>query len=46
MPANEIYHLFIPETMGQERGIPEMVASTKLMDDLKSFTEASLIAKE
>ncbi|MCS1291151.1 phage portal protein [Escherichia coli] len=45
MPANEIYHLFIPETMGQERGIPEMVASTKLMDDLKSFTEASLIAK-
>ncbi|HCI6795733.1 TPA: phage portal protein [Klebsiella quasipneumoniae subsp. quasipneumoniae] len=45
MPANEIYHLFVPDAMGQERGIPEMVASTKLMEDLKNFTDASLVAK-
>ncbi|EOU9592087.1 phage portal protein [Klebsiella aerogenes] len=45
MPASEIFHLFVPEAMGQERGIPEMVASTKLLEDLQSFTEASLIAK-
>lgn len=45
IPASEIFHYFIPEAMGQERGIPDLIATSKLMEDLKNFTEASLVAK-
>ena len=45
IPASEICHYFIADVQGQERGIPDLVATTKLIEDLKSFTEAALIAK-
>lgn len=45
IPASEICHYFIPQAMGQERGIPDMISTTKTMEDLKNFTEATLIAK-
>lgn len=45
IPASEIYHYFVPDVMGQERGIPDGVSTSKTMEDLKNFTEAALIAK-
>lgn len=45
IPASEICHYFIPDQQGQERGVPDMVATGKLMEDLKNFTEAALTAK-
>lgn len=45
IPANEICHYFIADQMGQERGIPDLVASSKLIEDLTNFTEAALTAK-
>ncbi|HHI9303329.1 TPA: phage portal protein [Escherichia coli] len=45
IPAKEICHYFIPQQMGQERGIPDMISTSKTMEDLKNFTEAALIAK-
>lgn len=45
VPANEIYHYFIADQMGQERGIPDMISTAKTMEDLKNFTEAALVAK-
>lgn len=45
IPASEICHYFIADAMGQERGVPDMVSTTKIMDDLKNFTEAALVAK-
>jgi len=44
IPASEICHYFIADGI-QERGIPDMVATSKLMEDLKNFTEAALTAK-
>ena len=45
IPAKEICHYFIPTQQGQERGIPDMISTSKTMEDLKNFTEAALIAK-
>ncbi|WP_044177705.1 phage portal protein [Phytobacter massiliensis] len=45
IPASEICHYMISDSMGQERGIPDMISTTKTMEDLKNFTEATLIAK-
>lgn len=45
IPANEICHYFVTDTVGQERGIPDFVATSELLKDLKSFTEATIIAK-
>lgn len=45
IPASEIYHYFVPDQVGQERGIPDGVSTSKTMEDLKNFTEAALIAK-
>ncbi|GEM_PF-387085 len=45
IPASEICHYFIADQQGQERGLPDMVATSKLMEDLKNFTEAALTAK-
>ena len=45
IPASEICHYYIADQSGQERGIPDMVATSKLMEDLKNFTEAALTAK-
>lgn len=45
IPASEICHYFIPSQQGQERGVPDMISTSKTMEDLKNFTEAALIAK-
>ncbi|MGU4363274.1 phage portal protein [Escherichia coli] len=45
IPANEICHYFIADQQGQERGLPDLVATSKLIEDLKNFTEAALTAK-
>ncbi|HDC4284586.1 phage portal protein [Enterobacter cloacae] len=45
IPASEICHYFIADQVGQERGLPDLVASSKLIEDLKNFTEAALTAK-
>lgn len=45
IPASEICHYFIADQQGQQRGIPDLVASSKLIEDLKNFTEAALTAK-
>ncbi|WP_312228990.1 phage portal protein [Pseudescherichia sp.] len=46
IPAREILHYFISDTQGQQRGIPDLIASGKLIEDLKSFTEAAVVAKK
>ncbi|MDX6042804.1 phage portal protein [Scandinavium lactucae] len=45
IPANEICHYFIADQQGQERGLSDLVATSKLIEDLKNFTEAALTAK-
>lgn len=45
IPANEILHYFVTDSVSQERGVPDMVSATNLLEDLKSFTEASIISK-
>jgi len=45
IPANEICHYMVTDFQGQERGIPDLVSTTKILEDLKNFTEAALVAK-
>lgn len=45
IPADEICHYMISDFQGQERGIPDLVSTNKTLEDLKSFTEAALVAK-
>jgi len=45
IPANEICHYMVTDFMGQERGIPDGVSTNKVIEDLKNFTEAALVAK-
>ncbi|MGM8753633.1 phage portal protein [Enterobacter chuandaensis] len=45
VPASEILHYFVMDDATQERGIPDLIASTKVLADLKNFQEAALLAK-
>lgn len=45
IPASEICHYFVADQQGQQRGIPDLVASSKLIEDLQNFTVAALTAK-
>ncbi len=45
VPASEICHYFVADQMGQERGLPDLVCTTKLIEDLKNFQLAALMAK-
>lgn len=45
IPASEICHYYIADQTGQERGIPDMIATSKLLTDLVNFTDAALTAK-
>lgn len=45
IPASEILHYFVADDALQERGIPDLIASTKILNDLKNFQEAALLAK-
>lgn len=45
IPAIEILHYYVADDATQNRGIPDLVASTKVLSDLKNFQEAALLAK-
>lgn len=44
IPASEIGHHFIPMSIEQTRGVPWMHASMRLLNDLKGYREAAVIA--
>ncbi|CQI92585.1 phage portal protein%2C lambda family [Yersinia rohdei] len=45
IPADEIIHYFIPEFPKQQRGIPDLIASIKTLNDFNSYHEAAIIQK-
>lgn len=45
IPADEICHYMVSDFQGQQRGLPDLVSTTKIIEDLKNFTEAALVAK-
>ncbi|MBW5842484.1 phage portal protein [Yersinia kristensenii] len=45
IPAEEIIHYFIPEFPKQQRGIPDLIASIKTLNDFNAYHEAAIIQK-
>lgn len=46
VPAEEIWHLFVPESVGQYRGVPWMSSTLIRQKRLDSYEEAALAAAE
>ncbi|MFA5941423.1 MAG: phage portal protein [Sinimarinibacterium sp.] len=46
VPASEIWHIFIPEGIGQYRGVPWMATTLTRQKRLNSYQEAALAAAE
>lgn len=46
VPAEEIIHYFIPEFPNQERGIPDLFAGQKVLQELQEYIQATLISKK
>lgn len=46
VPADEIIHYFIPEFANQERGIPDLFAGQKVLQELQEYIQATLISKK
>lgn len=44
--ASEIIHYFIPEFPNQERGIPDLIAGQKVLQELQEYIQATLISKK
>ena len=44
VPANEIFHGFIPMEPEQTRGVPWLHAAMRILNDLKGYREAAVIA--
>jgi capsid protein len=44
VPAQYILHLFSQERPGQHRGMPEMISSTDLWADRRSFRKSTVLA--
>ena len=44
VPADEIVHLFIPERIGQTRGVPWFHATLKRLRNMQGYEEAEIIA--
>lgn len=44
--ASEIIHYFIPEYSNQERGIPDLFAGQKVIQELQEYIQATLISKK
>ncbi|KPA08523.1 phage portal protein [Pantoea agglomerans] len=44
--ADEIIHYFIPEFANQERGIPDLFAGQKVLQELQEYIQATLISKK
>lgn len=45
IPAEKIIHYFIPEFPKQQRGIPDLIASIKTLNDFNAYHEAAIIQK-
>jgi len=46
VPADEIIHYFIPEFANQERGVPDLFAGQKVLQELQEYIQATLISKK
>ncbi len=46
VPADEIIHYFIPEVYNQQRGIPDLFAGQKVLQELQEYIQATLISKK
>ena len=46
VPAEEIIHYFIPEFPNQERGIPDLFAGQKVLQELQEYIQATLVSKK
>lgn len=44
--ASEIIHYFIPEFPNQERGIPDLFAGQKVLQELQEYIQATLISRK
>ena len=44
VPADEIYHVFVPMEEEQTRGVPWLHAAMRILNDLKGYREAAVIA--
>lgn len=44
--ASEIIHYFIPEFPNQERGIPDLFAGQKVLQELQEYIQATLVSKK
>lgn len=44
VPADEIVHLFIPERIGQTRGVPWFHAALKRLRNMQGYEEAEIVA--
>lgn len=44
IPANEIFHGFVPQEEEQTRGVPWLHAAMRILNDLKGYREAAVIA--
>jgi lambda family phage portal protein len=44
VPAEEIFHLFVPERIGQTRGVPWMHATIKRLRHMSGYEEAEIVA--
>lgn len=44
VPADEIIHLFIPERIGQTRGVPWFHATLKRLRNMQGYEEAEIVA--
>ncbi|KNC14353.1 hypothetical protein AC790_08895 [Pantoea sp. RIT-PI-b] len=44
--ASEIIHYYIPEFPNQERGIPDLFAGQKVLQELQEYIQATLVSKK
>ncbi|WP_182058451.1 phage portal protein [Pantoea sp. ME81] len=44
--ADEIIHYYIPEFPNQERGIPDLFAGQKVLQELQEYIQATLVSKK
>lgn len=44
--ASEMIHYFIPEFPNQERGIPDLFAGQKVLQELQEYIQATLVSKK
>ncbi|CAI1685655.1 phage portal protein [Serratia liquefaciens] len=45
IPASEMIHYYVLEFPGMERGLPDLFAGTKVLNELNQYYEATLVSK-